>query len=102
MISCPLREAAVGLLAIMSGHADRINLNPFEVYYISGTHNKCHILVGGDAQTITRVHGCLVPNSLILWGFCPFDRPRLIIMKQHHHVRYACKAQVHACKNVQL
>ena len=53
MISCPLREAAVGLLAIMSGHADRINLNPFEVYYISGTHNKCHILVGGDAQTIT-------------------------------------------------
>jgi len=96
-----LREAAVGLLAIMSSHADCNNLNLFEVYYISGMHSKCHIF-GGGAQTITLVHGCLEPNSLILWGFCPFNRPCMIIQKQYHHVQYACRAQVHACKNLQL
>jgi hypothetical protein len=48
MISCPLREAAVGVLAIMSGQADCSNLDPFEVNYILGLHNKCHIFAGMD------------------------------------------------------
>ena len=34
MFRCPLREAAVGLLAMVSGHADCIDLETFEVYYI--------------------------------------------------------------------
>ena len=59
-----LRKAPVELLAIMSGHADRIDLDPFEVYYILGMHNKC--LIGRWGCTIPRAHGCLEANSLYL------------------------------------